>query len=420
LDDPILSLDFAGDFFEYVVIVSENQQKAETLFFADNPYVSDFFKKTTKDYGIPIVGTDEALALDLFPGTNIINKAQAISMARDTDNLRIYSTSENSIGWVAEHLAFTSLPEQIGLFKNKAKFRNLTRSLAPDFFFKEVNLNDLKTFPIDSLPFPFIIKPTVGFFSMGVYTVSSVEDWAPTVDAIFAEMEKVENLYPTEVLDTNSFIIEQFIEGEEYAVDAYFDAEGNAVVLGILKHVFSSGSDVSDRVYITSKTIIESNLDEFTNFIGEIGALAGSKNFPVHVELRRTDKGGLLPIEVNPMRFGGWCTTADISHFAFGVNPYLMYFNQECPQWDNVLSDKEGKIYSIIVLDNSSGIAVDGIVSFDYISLLAKFENVLETRKLDFRKYGVFGFLFVETRQDNFAELDWVLHSDLLEFVVRK
>ncbi|MCP3675252.1 MAG: ATP-grasp domain-containing protein [Gammaproteobacteria bacterium] len=32
-----------------------------------------------------------------------------------------------------------------------------------------------------------------------------------------------------------------------------------------------------------------------------------------HDELRGDDKGTILPIEVNPMRFGGWCTSADIT-----------------------------------------------------------------------------------------------------------
>ena len=76
---------------------------------------------------------------------------------------------------------------------------------------------------------------------------------------------------------------------------------------------------------ISENRAIESNLEKFTDFAGKIGDLAGVKNFPVHIELRRDNDGILLPIEVNPMRFGGWCTTADISFLAYGFNPYLYY-----------------------------------------------------------------------------------------------
>ena len=218
-------------------------------------------------------------------------------------------------------------------------------------------------------------------------------------------------------MDTRSFIVEQLINGEEYAFDAYFNSAGEPVILSILKHVFSSDYDVSDRVYITSKEILESNLDEFTDFARKIGGLANVKNFPVHIELRRDNDGTLLPIEVNPMRFGGWCTTADISFLAYGLNPYLYYYSQKEPDWPAILKGKDGKLFSIIVLDNSTGIDTAEITAFDYEKLLSNFDKPIELRKIDHKKYPVFGFLFTETREDNFIELENILHSDLTEFV---
>jgi len=49
--------------------------------------------------------------------------------------------------------------------------------------------------------------------------------------------------------------------------------------------------------------------------------------------------------------------------------------------------------------------------------LLAGFEKPLELRKIDYKKYPVFGFLFVESREENFSELQTILDSDLNEFV---
>jgi len=386
------------------------------MFFADKPYISEFFKKTVRDHHIPVVDTDAARELGLYADTNIISEPSAIEMMRASSDLKIYTTSENAIGWIAKHLAFSDLPKKIALFKNKVKFRELTRPLFPDFQFREIRLEDLKKIEIKDFPLPFIIKPAVGFFSMGVRKVTAYEDWLGAVDAILAEMENNKNTYPLEVLNADSLIMEQVINGDEYAFDAYFDSNGEPVVLNILKHTFASDTDVSDRVYTTSKEIIEENLTEFEIFTGKIGKLAQLKNFPVHIEVRR-ENSVLLPIEVNPLRFGGWCTTADLAFLAYGFNPYLYYVLQQKPNWADLLQGKEGKRYSLIVLDNSTGVSVHDITAFDFEKLLANFENPLELRKIDYKEHSVFGFLFVETRENNFAELKYILNSNLSEFI---
>jgi len=390
------------------------------VFFVDKPYVSDFFKKTVRDNAIPVVGTGIAKKSDLYAGTKVISESQAIGMLRELDSPALLTLSENSIGWISKHLSFSDLPRKIALFKDKLKFRELTESLFPNFYFKGVRLDDLKNIPFKQLPLPFIIKPSVGFFSMGVYKVSTLDEWNRSIDLITAEIDQVKALYPAEVLDTRSFIIEQCINGDEFAIDTYYNAAGEAVILSIFNHVFSSDTDVSDRVYVTSINIIEHNLEEFTEFSMKIGQLAGVKNFPVHIELRRDSAGTLMPIEVNPMRFGGWCTTADTTFLAYGFNPYTYYYSQQKPNWPALLQHKEGKLFSIVVLDNSTGIQVDQITSFDYEQLLSTFENPLELRKIDYKEYPVFGFLFTETREGHFQELKNILDSDLSEFVSTK
>jgi hypothetical protein len=390
------------------------------MFFVDKPYISDFLKTTLRDNAIPVVGTKIAKELELFSGTKIISENDAVKMAQESEKLAIYTTSENSIGWISKNLTFSNLPGKIELFKDKIKFRELTQSIFPDFYFKSVKVEDLKKIKVSELPMPFIIKPSVGFMSMGVYKVSNYEAWTNTIDSIIAELDQIKDLYPAEVLNASSFIIEQCIYGDEFAVDAYYNSTGEAVILNILNHVFSSDTDVSDRVYISSKKIIENNLVEFRDFAQKIGNLAGVKNFPVHIELRRDKDGTLLPIEINPMRFGGWCTTADLTFLAYGFNPYLYYYFQKSPNWSEILKGKEGKLFCIIVLDNSTGIDTDKITSFDYEKLLSRFEKPTELRKIDFKKYPVFGFLFTETREDNFMELKSILDSDLNDCISTK
>jgi hypothetical protein len=387
------------------------------MIFIDKPFVSDFLRKTIKENGFPVVKTEIAEKLGFNNGLNILDEEKAIQQARSSENMLIYTTSENAIGWIAEHFSFTKLPQKIELFKDKVKFRTLIQPMYADFYFREIQLYELDDLSLENIPMPFIIKPAVGFFSMGVYKVTGPRKWEQVKEAIRAEVDRVKDLYPTEVLNTKSFIIEQCVEGEEFAVDAYFDATGDPVILNIHKHIFSSNEDVSDRVYISSKEIIENNIDQFYVFLKEIGILSGVRNFPVHAEIRRDCTGSVLPIEINPMRFGGWCSTADAAHLAYGFNPYVLYFSQKRPEWKEILKHKEGKLYSIVVLDNSTGIEGTQIASFDYERLLTNFEKPLELRKIDYEEYPVFGFLFTETKAENIFELERILKSDLKEFI---
>lgn len=387
------------------------------MFFVEQPYVSDFLKRTLRDHAIPVVGTTAAGQLDLLPGTAIVSEELACRMIAEGECPNVYTTSENALGWFYRQEACRQISRKIEQFKNKFAFRTLTRPLFPDFSFVEVHAADLATFSFQTVSCPCVIKPSVGFFSMGVNKVNDESEWPATVARIFDEIERTQHLYPTEVFNPRTFIIEQCITGDEFAVDAYYTSTGDPVILGIFHHYFSSEQDVSDRVYTTSKVIIEQHLEEFTAFLGEIGRLVDARNLPMHIELRKSPDGRLLPIEVNPLRFGGWCTTPDLTCRAFGLNPYLAFYRQQRPDWAELLSGKDGTLFSVVVLDNSTGVAANEIADFQYEKVLSVFENPLELRKIDFCSYPVFGFLFTETREDHREELNTILHSTLREFV---
>jgi hypothetical protein len=378
------------------------------MILVDKPYLSDFLKETSKKHNFPIVDTPATRGFGLSEDDNLVAEANATKWLRANPDARIYTTSENAIGWIVENLAFTDLPEKIEVFKNKAKFRELMRPMLPDFYFQEIPFDQLDALDVSALPFPFIIKPNIGFFSLGVHKVNTANEWERVKATIKAEVSENDKTFPEEVLNTTAFIIEEMIEGEEFAFDAYFNEKGMPVILGIYHHIFSSADDVGDRMYSTSARIINENLGDFSEWLRQIGKLVEMRNFPVHVEVRRTETG-IVPIEVNPLRFGGWCTTADTTAAAYGFNPYVYYFENKRPDWDKILSTRVGKTYSMVILDNVTDLANEEIESFDYDALLKRLENPLELRKLDHKEYPIFGFLFTETSEENAQELNWIL-----------
>ncbi|MDA3890038.1 MAG: ATP-grasp domain-containing protein [Salinivirgaceae bacterium] len=386
----------------------------------DKPYVSELLKETIAQKNIPVLNTTFIQSIELHNNTGLISEANAVAEFNEQYYPLIYSNSENAINWIVTNLGKTKLPEKIHLFKDKVQFRNLVKDMYPDFFYQKVDFSKIESLDISDIPKPFIIKPSVGFFSMGVYTVFSNDDWKTIPQQIKNEIAQTQNLYPQEVMNSNTFIVEQMIEGEEFAFDVYFNSEGEPIVLGILKHLFSSSSDVSDRVYYSSKNIIEKYLKPFTEFCVQIGERTQLKNFPMHVEVRVNEHNEIMPIEINPMRFGGWCTTADLTTLAYGLNPYEYYFEQKKPDWDTLLKDKANLNYCLMVLDNSTGYKVSDITHFDYDAVLANFKKPIEMRKINWNEYPVFGFMFTETHSSNYSEIENILNSDLKEFVTLK
>lgn len=387
------------------------------LIIIDKPYVSNFLKHTLVHHQFPVLKNPASLELLPSDGYNFLTEEDAINLLRNGPETMIYTSSENSIGWVVANLGFSSLPEKVNIFKDKLKFRKLISGLYPDLFYMEIALDDLGILEIADLPIPFIIKPSVGFFSLGVYRVAGQGDWPAIRQKIKREIETVKDTYPQEVLNTRKFIIEEIIEGDEYTIDAYFNQDGKPVILGMMHHVFSTPEDTSDRLYITSAKVISKNLGRFKDFLIKLGQLMTLKNFPLHLEVRVDDTGKIVPIEVNPLRFGGWCTSAELTHYAYGFNPYVMLMQNQEPDWETILASCTDDIFSITILNNNTGYDAKKIKSFDYDKLLTKFEKPLELRKVDAKQFHVFGFLYSQTRPDNFDELERMLHSNLHEFI---
>ncbi len=387
------------------------------MFLLDKPYISDFLKKTLSQNKYPVVETPTAVEMLAGTDINFISEEEAAAKIKASKSPVLYTNSENTVAWMNKHLQGTDTLKFISIFKDKAGLRELLKPMYPNFFFKKMTFEELPTLNVETLPFPFIIKPSVGFFSLGVRKVFNAEEYSAIIAEIQEDMKLAKKLYPREVVAETTFVAEEVIEGEEFAIDCYYNEHGKPVILNITKHLFASETDMSDRAYITSKNIIETHFEEFETFLKNLGNLLGIKNFPVHAEVRKTSDNEIIPIEINPSRFGGWCTTADLAYHAYGVNLYEIFAHKGSINFDEVLRGKDNKTYSLIILDNSTGVAAEDIKSFDYDKLLKTFEKPLELRKIDYSKFPIFGFLFMETRDENFKEIDYIIKSKLNEFI---
>lgn len=373
----------------------------------NKPYVSDFLVETIKKNGFKVL--DNEVARQFLS----IDELTSETCAKNMKNELFYSNSENSIDWVIENFENEDIERFIQISKNKVLFREVLKEVYPDFYFKKVKFEDIKKLDIKELKFPFILKPSVGFLSFGVYPVRSEQDWQDVLLRLEADIEKFQGFFPENVVNANEFIIEEMIDGNEYAIDAYYNESGEAVILNIFQHPFFNDKDVSDRAYYTSKAIMEKYLDKFTSLLNEIGKVIGFKNYPFHLELRANDEK-IIPIEINPMRFCGWCIT-DIAQNAWGINVYEYYFKNLKPNWSEILKNSTDDYFYFTIGDIPQDIDRKDIKEIDFKKYLKNISNPLVVRKIDYQTNPVFAIVFART--EKLEEIEDILKIDMKEFI---
>ena len=327
---------------------------------------------------------------------------------------QLYAVSENALVWLYAQLPESELVKKVKILKDKAAFRRICQQIYPDFYYKEVEMKALRSLHPDELPLPLVLKPAVGFLSVGVYIVRNKAEWQAALDDIDHNFAKQCAVFPETVVRSEKFVLEQFIEGEEYAVDAYYDAEGKPNIINIFHHIFKDETDVSDRLYCMSKQIFETNYPAFNQFCIDLNGVLGLKNFPMHVEFR-VDKhtGRAIPIEVNPLRFAGMCLN-DLTRHTCHLLPVQCYFEGIRPDYATMWNGIENDVFSFIVLDKP----YDTNRALDFERIKRHFHGVLETRDIMNPAMSIWGFLFTQTTPEHKEELHEILFSSLEEFMV--
>lgn len=381
------------------------------MYLLEAPFVSDLLADSARRSSCPVL--DTPMARRHLPGDALTDEAGFAEMASQP-RARLYSNSENALDWVHKHLGEHPVAEAVAALKDKVRFRELLADLDPDYAYSEVPATALGDFDPRSLPAPFVIKPAAGFFSLGVHIVNDPNEWGAVRERISRDRARFADLYPSRVLDLDRWIAEQVIEGDEFAVDVYYRTDGEAVVLGIMEHPFAHGADVSDRVYRTSAEILVRYRERFEEYLRELGARFGLRDFPMHIELRVDAKGIIRPIEANPLRFGGWCA-ADMAFHAWGFDPYLAYLEDRRPDWDTLLASRSDRVYALVVADLPADVDRDR-VDVDFERFASRFSRVLELRRVEDRRHPVFAFVFVEVERGREEELEEVLVADLREY----
>ena len=385
------------------------------MFILEKPYVSEYLIDTIVQNDFDVLDNDAVEDANIEEGAlELVSTEDAVNYYLKQEYPLIYSNSENAISWILENLPNSNLAEYIKLFKDKAEFRELLKQIYPDFYFQIVNYNDLDNIKPDEIKFPVVIKPAMGFLSIGVHTINDKTEWKNTLKSLYEEMKQAKNLYPENVINSSKFVIEELIQGDEYAIDAYYDRNGEPVILNIFEHPRLDNKDVKDRIYITSTEIMIRYMAKFGMLLRQVGELKEIKNFPLHMEVRVTEEGKIIPIEINPMRFAGWCTT-DLAHYVWGINVYECFSEQIRPNWNEILMNSDNKIYYFSLAEVPNNIKRGSVDNFNYKEFLTNFSEILELRRINPRQNPLFAIVFGRT--NSMKEIREILQLNMANFV---
>ncbi len=325
---------------------------------------------------------------------------------------KLYTVSENALGWIYDHIQDKRFLDGISIVKDKSAFRKICRDIYPDFFFKEVNINEMEKLDTESIVFPCVIKPSVGFLSKGVFVVHNPEEYRKAVETLQQDFAKAGADFPEFVVGKSRFLIEEYIRGEEYAVDAYYDENENPVILNIFHHKFMDESDTSDRLYMTSKGLFDQYEEPFTRFLTNLNNTLHLRNFPMHIEFRYDGKKA-VPIEINPLRFTGFCLN-ELQVFISGQHPMLSFLKGKRVTKEEMWKGREDFTYAFTVLDLPKG---DEDKAFDDEKFSADFPGVIDVRRVPDKSSGVAATVFLKVETKNVQAFDRIMSLDMREYM---
>ncbi len=374
----------------------------------ERPFASDMMVETLEKNGIPVLKNE--MSQERVLNGKVLSDNEFCEEYKKTGKL--YTVSENALGWIYDHIQDKRFLDGISIVKDKSAFRKICRDIYPDFFFKEVNINEMAQLNTDSIVFPCVIKPSVGFLSKGVFVVHNPEEYRKAVETLQQDFAKAGADFPEFVVGKSRFLIEEYIHGEEYAVDAYYDENENPVILNIFHHKFMDESDTSDRLYMTSKGLFDQYEEPFTRFLTNLNNTLHLRNFPMHIEFRYDGKKA-VPIEINPLRFTGFCLN-ELQVFISGQHPMLSFLKGRRVTKDEMWKGREDFTYAFTVLDLPKG---DEDKAFDDDKFSVDFPGVIDVRLVPDKTSGVAATVFLKVETANVQAFDRIMSLDMHEYM---
>jgi len=325
---------------------------------------------------------------------------------------KVYAPTESALEIILERSEDSVFINAVSMLKDKHKFRELMSNLYPDFFFTKTTINELENINVNRDK-KYIIKPTKGFFGTAVKELTDETNISEITNEIRKELEESSRYFPDSILSKNELIIEQFVEGEEYAVDMYFNKNGDPEILNIYHHPLPEKNEYFNVLYYTNKEIFYTYYDRLKAIFIELNQHLNISNFPIHAEFK-LENNKLIPIEMNPLRYGGF-GLADLAYHAFGFNPFNAFFENFKPDWQEIWNERNKNHFGWVLGYNGTDIDVNTHEP-NHETYREYLGNILHYVEIDHKENPVFSIAYV--KDDCPVSLQRLLKTEFNDFFV--
>ena len=258
---------------------------------------------------------------DYFYPISIVEKEQILEKCKEIKPAGICSIGSDlasiTVNYVAEKLGLPCNPTSITLqctnkfeMRKKMKENNIE---TPGFV--EVT-DDAKTWNIENLKFPMIVKPTDRSGSRGITKIYKKE-----------ELEKAIH-YATKDSFEKKAIIEEYIEGEEYSCEC-ISYKGKHQFLAFTKKYTTGAPNFIETGHQEPAEIKEEYQEKIKENIFKALTALGIQNGASHTEFKIDENGKFGIIEVGA-RMGGDCIGSDLVQISTGYDYVKMVIDVAC------------------------------------------------------------------------------------------
>ena len=353
----------------------------------------------------------EAGSIETLPpleGWRVVTRAELADSTRTFGpEARVAITTEAAMPEVLRRLD-TDRRDAIETLKDKVAFRSALRARYPALEVRDLTLDALPTLTLPEGG-RYVVKPARGVFGTAVHEVDHRTDLAALGERIAAEIARGAEVLSPSALSGDTLILESYIEGEEYAVDAVFTMEGDPIVVGAYRHPMPENSAYLHVVYHAGADVIADVHDQALDFYRYLGAQLDLHGLAMHGEFRLSPSGELLPIEVNSMRVGGM-GLGNMLHHTAGIDAFHHFRTETVPDWSRVRADDHLHVFLIAY----NGATIDTATHRpDWDALRSHIDDIVLEVPFDYRRQLAFGVVYARQRPERLAKLLALEFDDL-------
>lgn len=247
---------------------------------------------------------------DFFYPISITNKDEILNIVKELKIDGICSIASDlampTVNYIAEHLNLVGNSiECTILTTNKYEMRNKLKEFnlpIPEYQL----INNITEIDFNKLRYPLIVKPIDRSGSRGIYEVLNDEELK---DAIRKSKE---------VSFTNVILVEEYIEGNEYSIEA-ISQNGKHNILQITKKYTSGAPNFIESAHLSPAPIDFKLKREIIMIIEKALEILKVRNGASHSEIKVTSQGEIKIIEI-AARMGGDFIGSDMVLISTGVD----------------------------------------------------------------------------------------------------